>query len=99
MPVDALVPNDPRVEHKFFEVGEFSYYYMLAQLAGKTVGTIVLLHGWPDLALGWRFQIPFLASLGLQVLAPDMLGYGADPTQLHAEEGQQAVIVRMRILF
>ncbi|KAI1487748.1 hypothetical protein F5X96DRAFT_672345 [Biscogniauxia mediterranea] len=81
MPVDALVPNDPRVEHKFFE----------------TVGTIVLQrHGCkPDFALDWRFQIPFLASLGLQVLAPDMLARvrGGPGPSLHAKEGQLAVIM------
>ncbi|KAG5917067.1 hypothetical protein E4U42_007400, partial [Claviceps africana] len=37
--------------------------------------TVMLLHGFPDLALGWRCQIPFLLSLGLRVVAPNMLGY------------------------
>lgn len=26
--------------------------------------------------MGWRFQVPLLLSLGLQVVVPDMLGYG-----------------------
>jgi len=26
--------------------------------------------------MGWRFQVPHLLSLGLQVVIPDMLGYG-----------------------
>lgn len=30
----------------------------------------------PDLAYGWRFQVPYLLNLGLQVVVPDMLGYG-----------------------
>jgi pimeloyl-ACP methyl ester carboxylesterase len=34
------------------------------------------IHGWPDLAIGWRYQIPLLLSLGLRVVAPDMMGYG-----------------------
>ena len=34
------------------------------------------IHGWPDLSLGWRHQIPLLVSLGLRVVAPDMMGYG-----------------------
>jgi len=33
-------------------------------------------HGWPDLSFGWRYQVPFLLSLGLRVIVPDMLGYG-----------------------
>lgn len=31
--------------------------------------------GWPDLSLGWRYQIPLLTSLGLRVIVPDMMGY------------------------
>ncbi|KAI9678933.1 MAG: hypothetical protein M1829_001918 [Trizodia sp. TS-e1964] len=34
------------------------------------------LHGWPDLAIGWRHQIPALLDLNLRVVAPDLLGYG-----------------------
>lgn len=26
--------------------------------------------------MGWRYQVPFLLSLNLQVVVPDMLGYG-----------------------
>ncbi|KAI0166411.1 alpha/beta-hydrolase [Xylariaceae sp. FL1272] len=74
--VDALVPNDPRVEHKYSTIGDITYHYMLANPEGKPVATIFLIHGWPDLGLGWRNQVPFLVSLGLQVVVPDMLGYG-----------------------
>jgi hypothetical protein len=38
------------------------------------------IHGWPDLAIGWRYQIPLLLSLGLRVVAPDMMGYGGTVT-------------------
>jgi pimeloyl-ACP methyl ester carboxylesterase len=41
------------------------------------VGPLVLLcHGWPELSYSWRRQIPFLASAGYRVVAPDMRGYG-----------------------
>ncbi|KAI1268634.1 hypothetical protein F5Y18DRAFT_415311 [Xylariaceae sp. FL1019] len=74
--VDALVPNDPRVEHKYSTIGDIKYHYMLAKPQGNPVATIFLIHGWPDLGMGWRNQVPFLMSLGLQVVVPDMLGYG-----------------------
>lgn len=45
MPVDALVPNDPRVEHKFATFGDIKYHYMLANPKGKPVATVLLLHG------------------------------------------------------
>jgi pimeloyl-ACP methyl ester carboxylesterase len=37
---------------------------------------VLLLHGWPDSALLWRNQIPFLAAHGLRVIAPDLRGFG-----------------------
>ena len=38
---------------------------------------IYLIHGWPDLSLGWVKQIAYLAKLGYRVIAPDMRGYGS----------------------
>lgn len=46
MAVDALVPNDPRVEHKFTSVRGLTYHYMLAKPEGTPVATVVLCHGW-----------------------------------------------------
>lgn len=54
-----------------------NYNYILSEPAsGNVAGTIFLIHGWPDLSLGWRHQIPFLVSKGLRVVALDMMGYG-----------------------
>jgi pimeloyl-ACP methyl ester carboxylesterase len=36
----------------------------------------LLLHGFPDLAYGWRDLIPILADAGYHVVAPDQRGYG-----------------------
>ena len=36
---------------------------------------VVLLHGFPEFWLSWRFQIPALAASGFRVVAPDMRGY------------------------
>jgi epoxide hydrolase 4 len=36
---------------------------------------VVLLHGFPEFWYSWRFQIPFLAEHGYQVVAPDLRGY------------------------
>lgn len=53
MPVDALVPNDPRVEEKFFTFSDdIKYHYKLAKPAGKPIATVLLVHGlsvFPDL--------------------------------------------------
>ena len=37
---------------------------------------VVLVHGFPDLAIGWRNQITAIAAAGYKVVAPDMRGYG-----------------------
>lgn len=36
----------------------------------------LLLHGFPDLAYGWRHLIPLLANAGYHVVAPDQRGFG-----------------------
>ena len=38
--------------------------------------TVVLCHGFPELAHSWRHQIPALAAAGYHVLAPNQRGYG-----------------------
>ncbi len=38
---------------------------------------VVLVHGFPDLALTWRLQVPALVAAGYRVLVPDMRGYGS----------------------
>ena len=36
----------------------------------------LLLHGFPELAYGWRHVMPALAKAGFHVIAPDQRGYG-----------------------
>lgn len=38
--------------------------------------SVVLLHGFPELAYSWRKVMPGLSSAGFHVLAPDLRGYG-----------------------
>ena len=38
--------------------------------------TVILSHGFPELAHSWRHQLPALAAAGYHVLAPDQRGYG-----------------------
>jgi pimeloyl-ACP methyl ester carboxylesterase len=37
---------------------------------------VILMHGWPELGLSWRHQVPALAAAGWRVAVPDMRGYG-----------------------
>ena len=38
---------------------------------------VLLVHGFPELAISWTAQIEALAAAGYRVVAPDMRGYGA----------------------
>lgn len=37
---------------------------------------VVLLHGFPELAFSWRYQLAALAAAGFRAIAPDQRGYG-----------------------
>ena len=37
---------------------------------------VLLLHGFPECALGWRHQLTALGAAGLRAVAPDQRGYG-----------------------
>ena len=50
--------------------------YLEALPEGKPKGTIVLIHGFPDISLGWRYQIPHFVKLGYRTIALDCMGYG-----------------------
>lgn len=74
-----LPPRDLGFNHtrEYTLIGTNYYSYLQSVPAGMDpIGTVVLVHGFPDLSYGWRYQIPFLTSLGYRVVAPDMLGYG-----------------------
>jgi pimeloyl-ACP methyl ester carboxylesterase len=45
--------------------------------AGPAEGVpIIFVHGWPELSLSWRNQLPVFGGLGFRAIAPDMRGYG-----------------------
>jgi pimeloyl-ACP methyl ester carboxylesterase len=74
-PID--LSGDPRVEHRAALLNGQQYHYLYAvPKGGSWKTTVFLIHGWPDLSAGWRYQIPALLELGCRVVAPDMMGYG-----------------------
>ncbi|POS69711.1 hypothetical protein DHEL01_v211896 [Diaporthe helianthi] len=76
--MDVATVAAPKFKYQTATLNGVTYNYIQAEPAWgkKVVGTIFLIHGWPDLGLGWRNQIPFLTAKGLRVIAPDMMGYG-----------------------
>ncbi|KAJ5497388.1 hypothetical protein N7463_009375 [Penicillium fimorum] len=78
MSVDKIrVLGDSRIEYKTATLNGHKYSYILSQpKSGQYKATVFLIHGFPDLSMGWRYQIPMLVDMGLRVVAPDCLGYG-----------------------
>ncbi|TPX10862.1 uncharacterized protein E0L32_008251 [Thyridium curvatum] len=76
MAPDKLTPSDQRVQHGTAALNGKTYHYLHGKPEGEHTGTVLLIHGFPDLSFGWRYQIPYLLSLGLQVIAPDLPGFG-----------------------
>lgn len=74
--VDKITPNDSRIKRLSADLNGQTYAYIESSPSSTPIATIFLIHGWPDLSFGWRYQIPFLTSLGYRVIAPDMMGYG-----------------------
>ena len=47
---------------------------------------LVFVHGWPELAISWRHQLPVFAELGFRCIAPDMRGYGRSSVYARHED-------------
>lgn len=54
---------------------------------------LIFVHGWPELSLSWRHQLPAFAALGFRCIAPDMRGYGRSSTYPRHEDFALALIV------
>ncbi|KAI9269890.1 Alpha/Beta hydrolase protein [Sporodiniella umbellata] len=67
--------NDPSTyNHQYANVNGIRMHYVDENSSSDKA--LVLVHGWPDLWIGWREQIYFLASLGYRVIVPSLRGFG-----------------------
>ncbi len=64
---------------------------------GPEAGTpIIFVHGWPELSISWRHQLPVFGGLGFRAIAPDMRGYGRSSVYgRHADYCQQEIVADM----
>ncbi|KAI5195463.1 hypothetical protein E4T38_09046 [Aureobasidium subglaciale] len=90
MSVDKIALDDSRISHCEAVLNGQRYHYILGIPEHQAFSaTIFLIHGWPDLSYGWRYQIPFLIQQNMRVVVPDMMGYGrtdapqSPPADLH----------------
>ncbi|KAK4498373.1 hypothetical protein PRZ48_011031 [Zasmidium cellare] len=98
--VAISVPGSvPGTTSHFAQVGGNTYHYLRSRPEGTPIGTILLLHGYPDFSYGWRYQIPHLTSLGYLVITPDMLGYAdTDAPAEFAEYAKKKLSTDMALL-
>src|SRR3984885_7938790 len=54
---------------------------------------IIFMHGWPELSISWRHQLPVFAGLGFRAIAPDMRGYGRSSVYGRTDDYAQEHIV------
>ncbi|KAI4158814.1 MAG: hypothetical protein LQ342_007111 [Letrouitia transgressa] len=55
------------------------------------------IHGWPDLAVGWRNQIPLLLGMGYRVVCPDLVGFGGTVRKWENWERGGAIVYRIAL--
>ncbi len=62
--------------------------------AGPEDGPLIIcVHGWPELSMSWRHQLPALAALGFRAIAPDMRGYGRSSVyNRHGDYAQEHIV-------
>lgn len=60
---------------------------------------VIFVHGWPELSISWRHQLPVMAALGFRAIAPDMRGYGRSsvPTR-HEDYAVEHIVADMLAL-
>jgi len=80
--MDDLGPLDPAVLPEGVRsrlvdgVNGLRMHVLEAGTASAERPTLLLLHGFPELAYSWRKVMPLLAAAGFYVIAPDQRGYG-----------------------
>lgn len=72
------VDGAPAIEEIELEAGTLRVRALAA--GGPDRPLVVLLHGFPELALSWRHVLPGLAAAGYRVVAPNLRGYDGTRT-------------------
>ena len=74
--------------------GDHQSFYLAAGPADGPI--IIFVHGWPELAISWRHQLPCFAALGYRAVAPDMRGYGRSTIyERHEDYALELVVADM----
>jgi pimeloyl-ACP methyl ester carboxylesterase len=64
--------DDLSTHRKIAKSQRHTSFYLACGISEAT--PIIFLHGWPELSISWRHQLPTFANLGFRAIAPDMRG-------------------------
>jgi pimeloyl-ACP methyl ester carboxylesterase len=73
----------PITEHVAKRNGHTTFYLACGAMNAPL---IIFVHGWPELSISWRHQLPAFAALGFRAIAPDMRGYGRSTVYARHED-------------
>jgi pimeloyl-ACP methyl ester carboxylesterase len=73
----------PITEHVAKSARHTSFYLSAGSADGAP---IVFVHGWPELSISWRHQLPAFGAMGFRAIAPDMRGYGRSSAPARHED-------------
>ena len=82
------------VTENFISTGNHNSFYLAA---GPVDGPLMIfVHGWPELSVSWRHQLPCFAAMGFRAVAPDMRGYGRSTVyERHEDYALETVVTDM----
>lgn len=82
------------IEEFVVDTGDHQSFYLAAGPADGPL--LIFVHGWPELAISWRHQLPCFASLGFRAIAPDLRGYGRSTIyERHEDYALELVVADM----
>ena len=66
--------EQPQIEHSQLAIRGLNLH--VAQAGTGELGTVLFLHGFPEIWYSWRHQMLAVAAAGYRAVAPDWRGYG-----------------------
>ena len=75
--------KDPAIRTEFVEANGLTFE---VDKCGEGDKLAICLHGFPEHAFSWRYQLPMLAEMGYEAWAPNLRGYGKSSRPAKVED-------------
>ncbi|XP_073001010.1 epoxide hydrolase 1-like [Typha latifolia] len=89
---------EQKIEHSYLQIRGLNLH--IAHTGKGELGTVVFLHGFPEIWYSWRHQMIAVAGAGFRAVAPDFRGYGLSdqPPEPEKASGEDLVADLLGIL-